>query len=73
MTQESLNYCPKIAPIPGWHHHGGVGFGLSIGAPGYYGYYYPYPAYYPAYPAYSYGYPYYYDCGPSFSIGVGVH
>ena len=56
----------------GWHHHGGVGFGFSIGAPGYYGYY-PYPDY-PAYPAY-YGYPYYYGgpayYGPSFSVHVG--
>ena len=47
-----------------WHrHHDGVGFGFSIGTPGY-GYY---PS--PAYPAY--GYPYYYggyypyDSGPS--------
>lgn len=56
----------------GWHHHGGVGFGFSIGAPGYG--YYPYPAY-PAYPAYyGYGYPYYYGpayYGPSFSVHVG--
>jgi hypothetical protein len=61
-----------------WHHHGGgVGFGFSIGAPGYG--YYPYPAYpsYPAYPAYYYGgYPYYYGPaygGPSFSVHVGGH
>lgn len=55
----------------GWHHHGGVGFGFSIGAPGYA--YDPYYAY-PAYPAYGYGYPYYYGpayYGPSFSVHVG--
>jgi hypothetical protein len=50
-----------------WHrHHDGVGFGFSIGTPGYG--YYPSPAY-TGYPAY--GYPYYYggyypyDSGPS--------
>lgn len=59
------------------HHHGGVGFGFSVGAPGYA--YYPYPAYpaYPAYPGYYYGYPTYYgpaySSSPSFSIGVGIH
>lgn len=56
----------------GWHHHDGVGFGFSVGTPGYA--YYPYPAY-PAYPAY-YGYPYYYGpsyYGPSFSVHVGGH
>jgi len=52
-----------------WHrHHDGVGFGFSIGTPGYG--YYPYPAY-AGYPTYSY--PYYYggyypyDSGPSVS------
>jgi hypothetical protein len=53
-----------------WHHHhsGGVGFGFSVGTPGYG--YYPYPAY----PAYGYpyygGYPYYYG-GPSVSFSFG--
>ena len=53
-----------------WHrHHDGVGFGFSIGTPGYG--YYPHPAY-AGYPAY--GYPYYYggyypyDSGPSVSF-----
>ncbi len=53
-----------------WHEHPSVGFGFSIGTPGYA--YYPYPAY-PAYPAY-YGYPYYYGpayYGPSLSVHVG--
>jgi len=57
----------------GWHHHDGVGFGFSVGVPGYaYDPYYAYPAY-PAYPAYAYPYygPAYY--GPSFSVGVGIH
>jgi hypothetical protein len=57
----------------GWHHHDHVGFGFSVGTPGYA--YNPY--YYPAYPAYpAYGYPYAYGpsyYGPSFSIGIGVH
>ena len=53
-----------------WHHHGGVGFGFSIGEPAYG--YYPYPAY-PAYGyPYYYGgyYPYYYG-GPSLSFQFG--
>ena len=55
-----------------WHrHHDGVGFGLSIGTPGYG--YYPYPAYAPD----PYGYPYYYggyypyDTGPSVNLDFG--
>ena len=52
-----------------YRHHDGVGFGFSIGTPGYG--YYPYPTY-RGYPAY--GYPYYYggyypyDSGPSVSF-----
>jgi hypothetical protein len=63
---------PAKADRDDWHHHGGVGFGFSIGTPGYG--YYPYPAY-PAYPAYYYyGDPYYYGpayYGPSFSVQFG--
>jgi hypothetical protein len=55
------------------HEHGGVGFGLSFGAPAYG--YYPYPAY----PAYGYDggyYPYYggyypYYGGPSVDFEFG--
>jgi hypothetical protein len=66
---------PAKADWDRWHHHSGVAFGFSVGAPGYaYDPYYAYPAY-PAY-GYSYGYPYYYGpayYGPSFSIGIGTH
>ena len=53
----------------GWHDRGGVGFGFSVGTPGYG--YYPYPAY-PAYgyPYYGGYYPYYYG-GPSISLDFG--
>ena len=57
-----------------WHNHGGVGFGFSVGTPGYA--YYPYYPAYPAYPAYYYGDPYYYGpayYGPSFSVHIGGH
>jgi hypothetical protein len=52
------------------HERGGVGFGLSFGAPGYG--YYPYPAYpaYGYYPYYGGYYPYYYG-GPSVSLEFG--
>ena len=55
-----------------WHEHHGVGFGFSVGTPGY-AYYPAYP--YPAYPAY--GYPYYYGgnyptyAEPYFSLDFG--
>ena len=56
----------------GWHDRPAVGFGFSVGGPGYG--YYPYPAY-PAYgyypPAYSYGYGYPYYSGPSVNFEFG--
>ena len=53
----------------GWHDRPAVGFGFSVGGPGYG--YYPYPAYpaYGYYPQSYYGYPYY--SGPSVSFDFG--